>query len=102
MPHDLLAHGDSEQFWIARVEQTPKLPNTLRTTIYFRQLGQEGKWQTLTTTPLPARVVVSRSTRNGRAAAMIDDGSWVLLNPDSGPFTAGPLPGPSRMVALAG
>ena len=101
MPHDLLAHGDSEQFWIARVEQTPKLPNSLGTTIYYRQLGQEGKWQTLTATPLPARVV-SLASRNGLAAALIDDGSWVLLNPDSGPFTAGPLPGPARMVALAG
>jgi uncharacterized RDD family membrane protein YckC len=101
MPHDLVAHGDASQFWIARVEQTAGPTPVPRTTIYFRQLGQEGKWQPLTATPLPARVV-SLASLNGLAAALLDDGSWTLLYSDSGPFTAGPLPKPARMVALAG
>jgi uncharacterized RDD family membrane protein YckC len=100
-PHNLVAQGDSEQFWIARIEQTPRLPSPVHTTIYYRQLGQEGKWQALTETPLPARVV-SLASRNGLAAALFDDGSWTLLYPDSGPLTGGPLPEPARMIALSG
>lgn len=103
-PHNLIAHGDSEQFWIARVESTPRLPSPYHSTIYYRQLGQEGKWQSLTATPLPARVV-SLASSNGQAAALFDDGSWALLYPDNsdnGPITGGPLPAPARMIALAG
>lgn len=100
-PHNLVAHGDADQFWIAKVDQTPNGPNSPQTTIYFRQLGQEGKWQAITATPLPARVV-SLASLNGQAAALMDDGSWTLLYTDTNPFTGGPLPEPARMIALAG
>jgi uncharacterized RDD family membrane protein YckC len=100
-PHDVLAHGDSNQFWIAHIEQTPNVPRSIRTSIYYRLLGEEGKWQLLTPVPLPARVV-SLASQNSLPAALLDDGAWVLLYPDAQPFTAGPLPQPARMVALAG
>lgn len=99
IPHDVLAHGDNEHFWVARVEQTPRAQTPLRTTIYYRLLGEEGKWQMLAS--IPARVV-GLSSLNGSGAALLDDGTWMLLYPDAGPFTAGPLPVPARMVALAG
>lgn len=100
-PHDLVAHGDADQFWIARVEQIANAKNSPQTTIYARQLGQEGKWEGLTALPLPARVV-SLASLNGQSAALMDDGSWTLLYADTGPFTGGPLPEPARMIALAG
>lgn len=105
-PHDLVAHGDADQFWIARIDDSsssgnPGANNSPGTMIYARQLGQEGKWRALTQAPLPARVV-SLASLNGQAAALIDDGSWSLLYTDSAPFTGGPLPEPARMIALAG
>ena len=106
MPHNLQAHGDAQNFWIARVDPAPAgRPGTAlaRTTIYARQLGEEAKWQPLTLSPIPARVVTLAS-QNGLAAALLDDGSWMLLYPDSpqGPTNAKPLPQPARMIALAG
>lgn len=100
-PHNIVAHGDADQFWIARIEQSRTTGNSRTTTIYARQLGQEGKWQPLTGLPLPAGVVCLADL-NGQAAALLDDGSWVLLYPDATPFTAGPLPTPARMIAIAG
>jgi uncharacterized RDD family membrane protein YckC len=100
-PHDLVAHGDADQFWIARIDQPANAKGSPQSTIYSRQLGQEGKWQAITPLPLPARVV-SLASLNGQAAALMDDGSWTLLYADTGPFTGGPLPEPARMVVLAG
>jgi uncharacterized RDD family membrane protein YckC len=97
--HDVLAQGDGDQFWVARVEQTPNVPNSLHTTIYHRKLGEEGKWQVLATVPAQ---VISLANQDGLAAALLADGSWMLLYADSGPFTAGSLPEPARMIALAG
>lgn len=106
MPHNLLAHGDTQNFWIARVDLSPAgRPGTslAHTTIYARQLGEEGKWQPLTASPIPARVIALAS-QNGLAAVLLDDGSWMLLYPDSpeGPTNAKSLPQPARMIALAG
>ncbi|HEY2584753.1 MAG TPA: RDD family protein [Tepidisphaeraceae bacterium] len=106
MPHNLLAHGDAQNFWIARVDLVPAgRPGSAlaRTTIYTRQLGEEGKWQPLTLSPIPARVI-SLASQNGLAAALLDDGSWMFLYPDSteGPTNAKSLPQPARMIALAG
>lgn len=106
IPHNLLAHGDAQNFWVARVDLVPSgRPGTslARTTIYARQLGEEGQWKPLTGVPVPARVV-SLASQNGLAAALLEDGSWMLFYSDSpeGPTNAKPLPQPARMVALAG
>lgn len=100
-PHNIVAHGDADQFWIARIDQRPNVPNSKSSTIFFRKLGQEGKWEPVAGIPLPAGVV-SLADLNGQAAALLDDGSWILLYPDATPFTAGPLPAPARMIAIAG
>jgi uncharacterized RDD family membrane protein YckC len=100
-PHQLLAHGDNGRFWVARIEQTPGLPNSLHTTVYYRLLGQDGKWQQLTREPIPAKVAAMAS-QNSVAAALLDDGTWMLLYGDGHSVNGGPLPRPARMVALAG
>jgi uncharacterized RDD family membrane protein YckC len=106
IPHNLLAHGDAQNLWVARVDLVPSgRPGTSlsRTTIYARQLGEEGQWRPLTGVPVPARVV-SLASQNGLAAALLEDGSWMLFYADSpeGPTNAKPLPEPARMIALAG
>jgi len=101
-PPDVLAHGehgDDERFWVAQVTQLPNLPKTVQTTVYYRVVGQEDKWQVLAR--IPARVV-SLASRGPQAAALLDDGQWMLLFTDSTPYTTGPLPAPARMIALAG
>ena len=101
IPHGVLAHGTDDRFWVGQVSAAPGIPASLHTTIYYRLLGQSGKWQPLTRSPIPARVV-SLANQGQLAAAMLEDGQWMLLYPDSSPITAGPLPPPARMVALAG
>ena len=100
-PADLLAHGDEQWLWVGHVHQIASAPSSLQTTIYFRTIGQEMKWRVLTSPPLQGRVV-SLASQGPQAAALLDDGTWMLLYADNGPFTAGPLPAPARMVALAG
>jgi uncharacterized RDD family membrane protein YckC len=100
-PHNVLAHADGERFWVARVDQTPGVPNSTHTTIYFRLFGQDEKWQPLTREVIPARVV-GLASQNSLAAALLDDGGWMLLYGDGLPVSAGSLPEPARMVALSG
>ena len=97
--HQILAHGENEWFWIAQMEQTPRVPNSLHTTIYYRKLGQEKKWQLLAR--LPAQVA-SLGNQGALAGALLNDGSWELLYTDSSPVTMGGLPKGARIAALAG
>ena len=97
-PPELLAHGDDQHMWIAHVAQLPTRPTSFRTTIFYRSEGQS-KWQLLN--QLPDRVI-GLASQASQPAVLLDDGSWILLYTDSGPQTAGPLPMPARMVALAG
>lgn len=96
-PPDVLAHGDEERFWVARVTQLPTVPKSSQTTVYYRVVGQDDKWQLLA--QIPARVV-GLASRGSRPAALLEDGTWMLLYAE--PFTAGPLPAPARMIAVAG
>jgi uncharacterized RDD family membrane protein YckC len=98
-PHDLIALGENQDFLLARIEQTAGMPSSVHTTIYFRQFGEDDKWQALPV--IPGRVVALAS-QGSQPAALLDDGTWLLLHADSAAFTAGPLPMPARMVALAG
>jgi uncharacterized RDD family membrane protein YckC len=70
-----------------------------QTTIYFRLVGQDDKWQKLC--QIPARVDQIAS-QGSLAAALLGDGSWLLIYSDGTTVTAGPLPAAGRMVALAG
>jgi uncharacterized RDD family membrane protein YckC len=96
---DVLAHGDDEHFWVGQVTPLATVPKSVQTTVYDRVVGQDDKWETLARTP--ARVV-ELASRGSQPAALLDDGTWMLLYTDSAPFTAGPLPAPARMIALAG
>ena len=98
-PPDVLAHGDEEQFWVGQVTPLPTVPKSVQTTVYDRVVGQDDKWEALAR--MPARVV-ELASRGSQPAALLDDGTWMLLYNDSPPFTAGPLPTPARMIALAG
>lgn len=96
---DVLAHGDSDRFWVAQVSPLNTVPKSLQTTVYYRLNGQEDNWQVMAR--IPARAV-SLASRGAQAAALLDDGQWMLLFTDSTPYTTGPLPPPARMIALAG
>ena len=100
-PPQVLAHADSERFWVARIDPTPGSPKSFHTTIYYRLLGEDGKWQQLTQLPIPARAM-GLASQNSVCAALLEDGQWMLMYRDGPPMNAGPLPEPARMVALAG
>ena len=101
MPRQVLTHADGERFWVARIDEAPGASKSYRTTVYYRLLGEDGKWQQLTREPIPARAVALAS-QNSVCAALLEDGEWMLLYRDGTPMNAGPLPAPARMVALAG
>lgn len=96
---NVLAHGDDKQFWVGQVGQIEGIPGSLHTTIYYRLLGQDHKWQMLAR--IPARVV-SLSSQGSTAGVLLEGGSWSLLYTDGTVVTAWPLPGSARMLALAG
>lgn len=98
-PADVVAHGDDERFWVARVAPPSATLGSPQTTVYYRLVGQDDNWQLLA--QIPARVV-GLASRGTQPAALLDDGTWMLLYSDGAPFTAGPLPAPARMIALAG
>ena len=99
LQHNVIAQGDSERFWVGQVEQSPTDRKTIHTTVYYRPIGQDNKWQVLAI--IPARIV-SLASKGPQPAALLDDGSWMALYTEGGPVTMGPLPEPAHMVALAG
>jgi len=100
VPHDVLAHGNDERFWVARVSATTAPQGGVRTTIDYRLFGQDTRWQQATV--VPARVM-SLASQGAVATLLLEDGTWMLLYPDaSDPITAGGLPGGSKMMAIAG
>jgi uncharacterized RDD family membrane protein YckC len=99
LQHNVVAQGDSERFWVGQVEQSPTDRKSIHTTVYYRPIGQDNKWQVLAI--IPARIV-SLASKGPQPAALLDDGTWMVLYADGGPVTMGPLPEPAHMVALAG
>jgi len=95
----VLAHADDRQIWLGQVNQYSGIPGALNTAIYYRQIGQDQHWQLLTR--VQARVI-EMSSQGSTAGLLMEDGSWSLLYTDGTLVTAGPLPSPARMVALAG
>ncbi|WP_428938423.1 RDD family protein [Fontivita pretiosa] len=93
---EVLAHGSSQMYWIARVEQTPQ--GSFQTIIQSRPIGGDGRWRRIA--QLPARVV-SMTGRGTQLAALLESGDWMLLW--EGGSSTGPRPEDgARLVLLAG
>ena len=95
----VLAHGDSERLWVAEVRQAGPAPDAIQTILFYRTFGQGDKWQVLAR--LPARAV-ALAGQGSQAGILLDDATWLLLYTDNTVVTAGALPRPARMAALAG
>ena len=94
-PHSVLAHANDQQFWIARLDRIGG--STDQTIVYYRLVGQDDKWQKLC--QVPARIE-QLASQGPLAAALLGDGSWLLIYSDGNTVTAGPLPAASaKMVA---
>lgn len=95
-PHSVIAHANDQQFWVGRIDHVVSLDQTI---VYYRLVGQDDKWQKLCQVPARIDQIASQGPL---AAALLADGSWLLLYSDGSTVTAGPLPASAKMVALAG
>lgn len=95
---DLLAHGNGEAFWLAKVFDAPGENPPLRTRIYQRDAGHDA-WQHLS--DLSTRVL-QLSSYGPRLVVLLEGGDWQLLGADGSGTSGSPLPGNARLVALAG
>jgi uncharacterized RDD family membrane protein YckC len=96
-PHSVLAHANDQQFWVARIDHFPSSSD--QTLVYYRLVGQDDKWQKLCMIPARVEQIAAQGLLG---AALLNDGSWLLIYTDGSTVTAGPLPASGKMVALAG
>lgn len=92
----LLAHGDGESFWVARVYADPQRAGGFVTDLYARAAGQ-ARWQQV------SRVegrTVQVAHRGAQVALLQDSGDWLLV---SGETVASGRPAPPglRLISLA-
>jgi uncharacterized RDD family membrane protein YckC len=94
---DVLGHGTSEMFWVARVIDPPEESDApVNTVIRGRSVG--ASWRDVGR--LPSRVT-SLGHRGGELAVLLESGNWMLLWP--GGSSVGSRPGDgARLHALAG
>jgi uncharacterized RDD family membrane protein YckC len=101
----LLAHGTEQMYWVAKVAPvqspnpgaTPPAPPAWRSIVQARTNGGQ-RWHLLSRLDAP---IASMTNRSESVAVLLASGDWMLLW--SGGGTIGkPLPGKSRMLALAG
>src|SRR5690349_13764044 len=88
-PPEVLAHGSDERLWVGQISR-PSGSSSFQTTIAYRLLGQEDKWHELTRSPIPARVV-ALGNRGEVLAALLDDGTWLLIYSDGSAVNGGAL-----------
>lgn len=92
----VLAHGNGESFWVARVYADPQRAGGFVTDLYARAAGQ-ARWQQV------SRVegrTVQVAHRGAQVALLQDSGDWLLV---SGETTASGRPAPPgmRLISLA-
>lgn len=95
---NILAHGSEDHFWTARSEIVQEIsPPAEQTVIYVRNGGQS-TWRRLL--EIPARIL-DVGNRGGQLGILLDSGDWIAAS-DDGSTTGAPLPGQTRMLAIAG
>src|SRR5450432_1188069 len=71
---DLLAQGSREVYWIARIDKDQN--NEVETLVQSRHVGADSNWKQIAA--ISSRVI-SLATNDGKLAALMDNGDWMML-----------------------
>ena len=93
---DLLAQGSREVYWIARIDKDQN--NEVETLVQSRHVGADSNWKQIAA--ISSRVI-SLATNDGKLAALMDNGDWMMLWDDGSSNGSIPEDG-AKLLQLAG